>query len=52
MLFIQDCRQLDSSRLKVSVTECPLTLFVNFTITSGVKYEQVKVIKCPSNSSP
>jgi len=36
----------------ISVTKCPVAILVNFIITSGEKYGQVKVIKCLPNYNP
>ena len=33
--------------VSISVTRCSLAHLINFTITSGKKYRQVRVIKCP-----
>ena len=38
--------------ISVSVTKSPLAFIINFIITSGKKYGQVKVMKCPPYSSP
>ena len=36
----------------ISVTKCPVALLVNFAVTSGEKYGQIKVTKCPPNYYP
>jgi len=33
-------------------TKCPVTFLIDFTITSGEKYGQVKGTKCPPNYNP
>ena len=35
----------------ISVTKCPVSFLVTFTITCGVEYGQVKLIMCPLNLS-
>lgn len=37
---------------KKQFTKCPVTLLIDFTITSGEKYGQVKGTKCPPNYNP
>ena len=45
------CQEMHEIRwmFTISVTKCPLVLFVNFTIISENKYGQIKVIECPPN---
>ena len=49
--YVKKCTQLRCLPISVSVVRCPFAFLVNFSFTSGKKYGQIKVIKCP-NSSP